>query len=147
MVSRRAREWSNESGLLTPAASTQVSFTLASAVSGKGVTVIRVLMDVAISPVTLNVDAILDLALWFGPSAGAPSNIGTDNTHGFMMWTRMVHRKTSGEGQAWLLTKSFDLRGQRASRSDLDVLNFLVRPGSASAVNVYFSSRVLSLLP
>ena len=62
MTSARQREWRNESNLLTPAASSQVNVGLATNNFEKGQTLVRTILRIGVSPVTVNVVTVVTLA-------------------------------------------------------------------------------------
>ena len=143
---RRAREWINRTDLLTPAASGQADVAISTALFNKGCTVVRILLDVDITPVTLGVPVGVYVAVWVGTTGSVPADISQDTNQSYMMWTRLVIRLNSGEGQDQFVHRTFDLRGMRRAREDNDDIYFIARADSASAVNVYTASRVLCLL-
>ena len=142
---RRQREWRNETNLLTPAANTQASVGIASGVFEKGCTMVRMLLDIYMTPVTLDVNSQVYIAVWAGRTT-PPTTISSSTNRSYLLWTHALLRKTSGEGQDWFRHLTYDLRGQRRSRDDDDSIFFIVQPDSASAVNCYLASRTLCLL-
>ena len=114
MTSRRQREWRNESGILTPALNSQVNVAIGSTVFQKGATVVRIIGEIAMTPVTVDTDAELWVAIWVG-HGGGPANISTDGNDSFLYWKRVVHNLASaGAGSTERFQyRQFDIRGQR----------------------------------
>ena len=148
-TARRRREWVNQEHLLTPVATGQDSTTIVQTDFSKGCTVVRIILEVAMTPVTPNVDALFTIAVWAGSPGGVPTNIRLDNNYGFMMWERNVMNRSDSVANGAterFMRRSFDLRGQRKSREDTDEIAFIAEMGAGSAGNIYVSSRVLCLL-
>ena len=149
MTMRRTREWQNMSVTLTPAANAQVtSVLLGDGTFNKGATLIRSIVDFTITPVTLDVPAVVTIALWSGREAGVDADISLDLPTSFIYWRRVPTRIQTGvvvfDSGARV---SIDIRSARVSRSDADSIIVIAKADGASAMNVYVSARMLRLLP
>ena len=146
----RVREWKNESFTVSPGAGVQLVRELATGLTVKGATVVRQLVEMAFSPVTINADVVIYVALWVGPANGEPANIDIADNASFLYWTSMVHHLSTAANPGVterFLRKTLDLRGQRVFRSDFDGLWLIVRASGASAITGYFGTRTLVLEP
>jgi len=146
MTTRRQRKWINEFNTDTLVADAQDDFTIASTGFDKGETVVRMLLGVSTRPTVLSVDANVTLAVWVGQFGGIPTNIAADSPESYMMWTGYIQHQTPSGGEA-IVYKTFDLRGQRASRSDSENIHFVYKVGSGTGLVISVWSRVLVLLP
>jgi len=147
MADRRAVRWRNESNLLTPAADAQEEAGISTGVFDKGTTLTRILMELAITPVTTNTNADIWIAIWVGAFGGIPADISADSDDSYLYWSRVVMRVPSATGPDWFQYRTLDLRGQRVARSDRENIHLVVHAGAASAFNVFATTRVLLKLP
>ena len=108
--------------------------------------VTRILLSVATRIVTLNAFGNITMAVWVGQFGGIPTNIEADSDESYMMWAGHQQVGAVGAGPGVVL-RTFDLRGQRASRSDSENIHFVVRADAASAIVTAVWLRVLVLLP
>ncbi len=144
---RRQRKWFNEKNTLTPASATQDSFTLSTTGFDKGETAVREILTVTIRLVSINTPVEVAVAIWVGQFGGIPSNIFADSSESYMLWDGFVWEDRGGGSDAQLI-RSYDLRGQRSSRSDSEDLHFIVRNGGgAGTLTCDVFSRILMLLP
>ena len=146
----RRREWKNQAVVIAQAAAAQTATEIGTGQTVKGATVVRSLVELAISPVTVNVDVIFTFALWVGPAGGEPGNIDVADTASYLYWNSFVHNLSTAVGTGAterFFRKSIDVRGQRVFRSDFDGLWLLTRASGASALSVYIGTRTLYLAP
>ena len=143
---RRQTKWYNELNEETVIASDQSQFVIATTGFDKGETVVRILLALSTRQVTQGVPQNIGCAVWVGNFGGIPSNIFADSSEGYMMWTAW-EQQLIGSGGAAVRYQSWDLRGQRAARSDTDQIHFVMATGASSSVRFVLSSRVLVLLP
>ena len=145
---RRQRKWFNERNSDTIAEGAQESFTLATTGFDKGETVVRELLTVSVRLATANVPGEETLALWVGQFGGIPSDISADSPESYMLWDGWEQEESTAGGIS-IMVRSYDLRGQRASRSDSENIHFVFRNranGQGTATIVVYS-RMLILLP
>ena len=146
MTSRRQRQWLNEFNSPTVSASGQDSFTLATTGFDKGETVVRELLSVTARQVTANVVQAVAVAIWVGQFGGILTDLFADSPESYMLWDGWEQVKSSvgGPQQEY---RTYDLRGQRASRSDSENVHFVAACGPGSDVVFTVFSRILLLLP
>ena len=143
---RRQRKWLNEQNTLLITAA-QDSFTLTTTGFDKGETLVRMILGVSSTLDTDNILSKITLAVWVGQFGGIPTNIEADNPESFMLWDG-YQQEVRASGGAPIVYRMYDLRGQRASRSDSDQVHFVARSSVAAVecrVDVW--SRCLVLLP
>ena len=145
----RTREWKNETIILSPAANTQVATEFATGLTIKGATLQRIIVQLAVTPVTVDVNTIIHFAIWPGPAGGEPANIHVADNASYLYWTSfpMALAVAIPGATERFQYRQFDVRGQRVFRSDFDGLWMLARSDAASAVNYYVGVRTLMLLP
>ncbi len=146
-TSRRQRVWLNERNFLNPATTAQDSVTIATTGFDKGETVVRMLVSVSCRLTTINVAAEVVVAIWVGQFGGIPTNIQSDSRESYMMWDGWEQEEAANGGIIHMY-RTYDLRGQRASRSDSENIHFIVKNvGGAGTLGVTVHSRCLLLLP
>ena len=150
MPGDRTREWRNKFELLGPAAASQINTTLADGIFTKGCTLQRIICDVSLSPITVDLITVVHMAIWSGEQGGIPSNISVDDNFSYLMRVSVPITLESisnvGEGEPRYTRFSWDLKGQRRARATTEGVFFIILPDTSSAVNCWLSTRVMCLL-
>jgi len=145
---RRELTWRNEHNQIVLAAGTQASADIGGVGNFvRNSTVTRILVDLQVTPVTLNVPVQIAYAIWVGNFLGIPGNIEIDSDERFLLWNAVTFRVgLLGEG-GFFMNRIHDVRGQRKARQDNEGPHFVARVDGGSAVNVEITTRVLIRLP
>ncbi len=145
MADARRRKWYNEFNK-DLVATTQEVFVLTTTGFDKGETLVRMLLSLSLRVVTINVNVNFAVAVWVGNFGGIPTSLFADSSEGYMMWDVLLLRNDSASGPA-VVHRTWDLRGQRAARSDTDQVHFVMQAEVSQNVDVTLASRCLTLLP
>jgi len=147
MTSRRQRQWINERNSVSLSDGGQDSATIATTGFDKGETVVRTLLSVSCRVTTQNVPVSVVIAVWVGQFGGIPTNISADSPESYMLWDGWEQEEGTPGGIIHMY-RTYDLRGQRASRSDSENIHFVAKNlGGGGTVSLVIISRVLVLLP
>ena len=143
---RRQRKWMNEFNFDTLSSNTQDDKTIATTGFDKGETMVRMILAISTGVVTESVIVQVTVAVWVGQFGGIPTDISADSGESYLLWTGWSQEHAASGGE-FFVYRTFDLRGQRASRSDSENIHFIYRVSAGSSLEVRLWSRVLVLLP
>ncbi len=137
----------NERNVLGPLTGAQDQVTVSTTGFDKGETVVRELLSVSSRLQNANVPVEITIALWVGQFGGIPTDISADSPESYMMWDGWEQEEGTPGGVIHVY-RTYDLRGQRSSRSDSEDVWFIVRNGGGGGtLTLTLYSRLLMLLP
>jgi len=146
-TARRQRKWLNEQNTIAVGSGNQDSRTIATIGFDKGETVVRILLSVSVRLFTEAVPVVIGVGVWVGQFGGIPTDIFADSPESYMMWDGW-EQEGGAAGGVTQVRRTYDLRGQRQSRSDSENIHFIVKnSGGAGTVTTTLFSRCLVLLP
>ncbi len=145
---RRQRKWFNERNQLTLASGAQDSVTVSTTGFDKGETLVRELLTVSVQVPNQNITVEVAIALWVGQFGGIPTDISADSSESYMLWDGWAQEEGTPGGVIHMV-RSYDLKGQRSSRSDSENVHFVLKyvSGAAGTMLVTLYTRMLVLLP